>query len=213
MRHDRGRRALAPASDSGVGIVLQNYVKRPPQSLPPTLVFDSSCTYTLRAGSDAALRWSVAAHRGEVHLPSGARIPAAPQAFNAVTDTGHNFVVMSLPSVWRAVAPKSEIPLEWFLEGVFLHELSHSYQAAVTPQVSFPALLKRLSLPRNITDDSVQETFKGNAAYVRAYQAERDLLFRAASVPRRKEARALACEALGLLRERRARYFAGSNAH
>ncbi len=195
------------------GFALHNYLKRPAELLPPIIVFDSGCTYTLGAGSDAGLRWSVTAHRGEIVLPNGARIPPAPTAFNAVTDTGHNFVVMSLPSVWRPVAPKSEIPLEQFLEGVMLHELSHSYQATVTPQVSFPALLKRLAPLQNVSDDSVQEAFEANPAYVRDYQAETDLLFRAASVPRREEARAHACDALGLLRARRAKYFAGSNAH
>ncbi len=107
---------------------------------------------------------------------------------------------MSLPSIWRPVAPKSEIPLEWFLEGVLLHELGHSYQSAATPDVSFPTLLKRLPQAGNVNDDSVQEAFNANADYVRDYEAERDLLFRAASAPTVAEARALACDALDRLR-------------
>ena len=120
---------------------------------------------------------------------------------------------MSLPSIWRPVAPRSEIPLEWFLEGVLFHELSHAYQSAATPELSFPALLRRLPQSANLTDDSVQEAFAANANYVREYEAERDLLFRAASAPTDVEARALACDGLVRFRARRARHFTGPNAH
>ena len=155
----------------------------------------------------------MAEHRGEIALPNGARIPPAPNAFNAVTDAGHNFVVIALPSIWRPVAPKSDIPLELFLEGVLLHELAHAYQSAVTPDVSFPALLKRLPTTANVSDDGVQEAFEKNAAYVRDYEAERDLLFRAASAPTDAEARALACDGVAAIRARRARHFTGANAY
>lgn len=129
-----------------------------------------------------------------------------------MTKDGGNFVVFSLPSIWRPVAPKSEIPLERFLEAILLHELAHAYQAAVSPSLSFPALHARHSLPGSVNDDSVQEKFKDHAAYVRDYEAERDRLFRAASAPTGTQARALACDALAKLRQRRARYFRGADA-
>ncbi len=192
---------------------LQDFLEAPDQRLPQIVTYDSRCSYTLAARAGPAPQWSIAEHGGEIALPNGGKILPAPNAFNAATDAGENFVVMSLPSIWRPVAPKSEIPLEWFLEGVLLHELSHAYQSAVTPAVSFPALLKRSSLPANVSDDSVQETFETNADYARDYEAERDLLFRAASAPTDAQARALACEAFGRLRTRRQRYFTGSNSH
>lgn len=191
----------------------RNFLKGPKQSVPQIVAYDSSCSYTLAAPPALSRIWTVIEHRGEIALPNDGKIPPAPNAFNAVTDAGHNFVVIALPSIWRPVAPKSEIPIEFFLEGVLLHELAHSYQAAVTPDISFPALLKRLPTSANVTDDSVQEAFEKNAAYARDYEAERDLLFRAASAPNDAEARALGCDALAALGARRARYFTGANAH
>ncbi len=193
--------------------VSRDFLSAPDQRLPLIVTFDSRCSYTLAAAPGSPSQWSVLEHGGAISLPNAAKIPPAPNAFNAVTEAGENFVVMSLPSIWRPVAPKSEIPLEWFLEGVVFHELSHAYQSAVTPQISFPALLKLSSLPANVNDDSVQEAFKANPTYVRAYEAERDLMFRAASAPTDTEARALTCEALDRLRARRERHFAGPNGH
>lgn len=192
---------------------VHGYLKAPDQQLPMIVAYDARCSYILAAPASSAAQWSAAEHRGEITLPNGGKIPPAPNAFNAVTDAGHNFVVMSLPSIWRPVAPKSEIPLNWFLEGVLIHELGHWYQSAVTPDISFPALLKRLPPSANISDDSVQEAFEANAGYVRAYEAERDLLYRAASAPTDHEARAYTCDALDRLRTRRTRYFTGSNEH
>jgi hypothetical protein len=192
---------------------LRDFLKSADQHLPMIVVYDVRCSYTLAAFPTSNVQWSPAEHRGEIILPNGGNIPPAPNAFNAVTDAGDNFVVMSLPSIWRPVAPKSEIPLNWFLEGVLIHELGHWYQSAVTPDISFPALLKRLPPSANISDDSVQEAFEANAGYVRAYEAERDLLYRAASAPNEHEARAYTCDALDRLRTRRTRYFTGSNEH
>lgn len=187
------------------------FLKAPHPKLPHIVTYDGRCSYTLAASLRSPPRWSFAEHRGEISLPNGGKIPPAPNAFNAVSDAGNNFIVMSLPSIWRPVAPKSKIPLEWFLEGVLFHELSHAYQSAITPEVSFPALLKRSSMPTNLSDDSVQEEFEADPAYVRAYETERDLLFRAASARSDSEARALACEALDSLRARRERHFRGLN--
>ena len=216
--HDRcafaaeDRQWLEDALD-GWRTVSRDFLRAPEQRLPQIVTYDKRCSYALESRADSAPQWSISEHGGEISLPNGGKIPPAPIAVNAATDAGDNFVVMSLPSIWRPVAPKSEIPLEWFLEGILFHELAHAYQSAVAPETSFPALLKRLSLPDNVSDDSVQDAFKANADYVRAYEAERDLLFRAASAPTDNEARALACEAVDKLRARRERHFSGSNAH
>jgi hypothetical protein len=93
------------------------------------------------------------------------------------------------------------------------HEFAHSYQSVSTPSLSFPSLQRRYPFLEKVSDDSVQETFAENRAYVHAFEAERDLLFRAASAPGDGNARALTCEGLGKLRERRAKYFAGSTLH
>ncbi len=195
---------------------VRGFLKAPDRQLPMIVAYDARCSYILAAPDNSTAQWLAAEHRGEITLPHGGKIPPAPNAFNAVTIAGDNFVVMSLPSIWRPVAPKSEIPLNWFLEGVLLHELGHWYQSAVTPDISFPALLKlrkRLPPSANISDDSVQEAFEANAAYVLAYEAERDMLYNAASAPTEHEARAYTCDALNRLRTRRIRYFTGSNEH
>lgn len=193
--------------------VQRDFLKAPGQPLPQIVTYDGRCSYTLAATATQPASWAVAQHRGEIMLPNGGKIPPAPNAFNAVTDSGHNFVVMAMPSIWSAVAPKSEIPLEWFLEGVLLHELAHSYQSAVTPGISFPALLRRLPPTAQVSDDSVQEAFAKDPDYVRDYQAERDLLFRAVSAPSDAEARVLACGSLAAIRARRERHFTGEDAH
>ena len=198
---------------TGWDIVARKHLKAGRTNLPLVMFYDARCAYTLAPRADGKGGWAIAEHRGEIELPNGARIPPGPNAFNTATDSSENFVVMSLPSIWRGVAPKIEIPLEWFLEGVLLHELSHAYQSAVTPELSFPALNKRESLPPGISDDSVQEAFQSNAAYRRDYEAERDRLFAAAAAPNDALARSSACSALGLLQRRRARYFTGSSVY
>lgn len=208
---DEDRRWLVEAL-AGWSVVRGDFLNAPVQPLPQIVAYDQRCAYTLASAHGRSGEWAVAEHRGEIALPSGATIPPAPNAFNAVTDRGHNFVVIALPSIWRPVAPKSEIPLEWFLEGVLLHEIAHSYQSAVTPQISFPALLQQLPATASISDDSVQETFEKAPAYVRDYQRERDLLFAAATAPTDADSRALACDALTALRSRRQRHFGGAKA-
>ena len=209
---EENRRWLGEAL-AGWRTVLRDFLEAPEAPLPEIVAYDARCSYTLAASPGARPRWSVAEHRGEIPLPNGATVPPAPGAFNAVTPAGRNFVAVALPSIWRPFAPPSEIPLDWFLEGVLLHELAHAFQSQVTPRISFPSLHRRMSLPPDVSDDSVQETFAGNADFVRDYEAERDLLFRAASAPDFAQARTLACEALDRLRDRRARYFTGASAH
>ena len=210
-RTSGGDREWLAEALAGWRTVRRDYLRVSDERLPQIVVYDNRCSYTLAAPPAQPRRWAIAEHRGEVTLPNGGRIPPAPNAFNAATDAGDNFVVVSLPSIWRPVAPRSEIPLEWFLEGVLFHELSHAYQSVATPAVSFPALLRRLPQSANVTDDSVQEAFEANADYVREYESERDLLFRAASAPTDVEARALACDGLARFRARRARHFTGTH--
>ena len=178
---------------------------------PLILVYDSLCTYAIAPGEAGRRAWRGAAHRGEVALPNGARIAPAPNAFNAMTEAG-NFVVMSLPSIWRTTGYRSEIGLEVFLEGVFFHELVHSVHARfLGPALSFPAVQQRYGFPEGLNDDSVQDRFRGDPAYVRRFEAERDLLFRAAEAMTDAEARSAACLALGAMRERRRHHFTGAD--
>lgn len=174
--------------------------------LPPIVVYDAACTYVLTAGARQPYRWSATAHRAEVVLPNGARIQPSPNAFNAEGA----FVVFSLPSVWEAVAPQSEIALDTRLEGIFFHELTHARQSSITPSFTFTALHARYGLAATVSDDSVQERFASDAAYRSSFEAERDLLYRAAAATAETEARALTCQALARMRERRRLHFEGA---
>jgi hypothetical protein len=177
-------------------------------TLPRIVVYDSLCTYSIASGEAGRRAWSAVAHQGQVTLPTGARIPPAPNAFNAMSEAG-NFVAMSLPSIWRTTGYRSEIGLEVFLEGVFFHELVHSVHARFLGRsLSFPAVQQQQGFPEGLNDDSVQDRFRADPAYVRMFEAERDLLFRAVSAASDAEARNSACEALGAMRERRRRHFA-----
>ena len=68
------------------------------------------------------------------------------------------------------------------------------------------------NLPVELSDDVVQARFGSDSAYVAAYIAERDLLYRAATADSLAETRALAARALAMIRVRHARWFVGENA-
>jgi len=179
------------------------------RSLPPIVTFDARCAYGAGAGRDAFRGWSSSRHDGQVALPNGGRIPASPNAFNGQSDEG-NFVVMSLPSIWRTAGFATPIGLDLFLEGVMFHELTHSYHADfLGPSSSFPAIAERYGFAAGLSDDSVQEHFRADPAYVRDHETETATLYRAAAAATDAEARELACSGLAGLRERRRRHFAG----
>ena len=66
--------------------------------------------------------------------------------------------------------------------------------------------------PEELNDDAVQTHFSADSVYVAAYMAERDLLYRAAAADSIEVARALAKEALAMMKSRHARWFTGDKA-
>ncbi len=115
---------------------------------------------------------------------------------------------MALPSVWRAAGIKSELGLDRLLDGVLLHEMMHSRQSvAAGPPIA--ALEASGKLPAELSDDSLQDSFKSNPAYVAAYQAEVDLLYRALFEPDRKKARSAMRRALDMMSNRQQRWLGG----
>lgn len=179
--------------------------------LPTIVTFDQACAYVSRPAAKGASGWSGTRHEGTVTLPDGKQVPVAPVSFAAPAGKETpGYFVMGLPSVWRAAGVQSGMGLERLMDGVLLHELMHAYQFYfVAPRLA--ELTARYRLPDDINDDSLQAAFKDNAAYVKEYEAERDLLFAAAAASDDSEARRLAGEALAALRQRRARWFTGEN--
>jgi hypothetical protein len=178
-----------------------------PQPLPQVIAVDAACTYTLPAGDISALTGT--AHGETVTFPDGGEAPLGPISF-ASGESG--YFAMSLPSVWRAAGVDSEFGLERMMTGVLLHEMMHIRQTGLARQGLAGAVAAAGIPDDDLTDDIVQHRFADDPAYVAAYSAERDALFAAAAAPDDAAARALAAQALALMRERRARWFVGDRA-
>jgi hypothetical protein len=120
-----------------------------------------------------------------------------------------NFFIVALPDVWRPIWKPNEPRLEEFFLGVSAHELAHTTQVnELTRRIQ--ALKKEGgSFPKNITDDILEETFKGDAEYKALFERERDLFFDAALEKNDERARALAREAMMLVQERHRKFFTG----
>jgi hypothetical protein len=192
-------------------IVAREKLRLKPSPLPTIVTFDAACSYVAPGTGAGPRRWQATPHGGSIRLPDGKEIPAGVISFAAPGEgKASGFFVMSLPSVWRAAGVTSGMGLERLMDGVLLHELMHSWQFYfANPRLA--ELTTRYKLADDINDDSLQAAFKDNAAYVKAYEAERDLLYAAAAAPSDAEARRLAGEALATMRARRARWFTGAS--
>lgn len=199
---------------------------------PPSLIFfDARCVY--RAGEGATgkpmadgprfagrrIPWAAAPHGGQVALPGGGEVPAGVVSFAAPwkQDT-RQFMIMSLPSVWREGGVRSALGLETLMTAVFIHEMTHTRQLyALSPRLA--ALEAKYNLPDDIDDDSLQEAFKRDPEYVAAWTAERDDLLTAVALAWQSgvldftpQSRAAAASAYERAQARRARWFTGDNA-
>ncbi len=180
----------------------------PDTPLPTVAAIDTTCTYLLAEGRFD--RIDALPHGETVVLPDGAEVPLGPVAF--ASGEGRYFA-MSLPSVWRAAEVNpGPFGLEALMTGVLLHEMMHVRQIEVAATSMGDATERAGVSDDELTDDIVQERFRGDPEFVAAWEAERDALFAAAAAPTDEEARVLAGKALGLMRERRTRWFTGDNA-
>lgn len=199
---------------------------------PPSIIFfDGVCAYRAGEGATGApmadaprfagrrIPWKAGAHAGQVTLPGGGAVPVGVVSFAAPwKDDTRQFMVMALPSVWREGGVRSAFGLETLMTAVFIHEMTHTRQFyAFAPRLA--ALTARYGLPDDLSDDSLQEAFKGDPDYVAAWTAERDDLLKAATLAWRggvrhvtDESRAAAASALERARARRARFFTEENA-
>jgi hypothetical protein len=94
---------------------------------------------------------------------------------------------------------------------VFIHEFAHTRQMK-----SFFSILGPIDATwpyeEELDDDAVQTHFSSDSVYVAAYITERDLFYRAANAASTEEVRALAQEALDMMRARHAHWFVGDKA-
>ena len=178
-----------------------------PKPLPPIEVFDDRCQY-ISESPQKGPTWKGSIHGSTISLPDGSTVPFGVVSFAAPvaghTDAG--FFVMSLPSVWHANHVQSGLGLERLMNGVLLHEMTHTRQFYfVNPTMDRLAKVNHLS--DDIGDDSLQDAFSKDPKYVAAYERERDLLYEAALAPDDAEARRIAKKALAQARARRSMWF------
>jgi hypothetical protein len=190
-------------------LVRAEHLRVDDDATPPSIVFfNERCVFEGAGGSP----WRGIAHGGSVMLPDGKAIPPQVASFAApYAGRSRVFFAMALPSIWLGAGLQSELGLETMMTAVLVHEMTHTRQfAAYTPRLD--ALEQRHGLGDALNDDIVQDTFRANPDFVAAYEAERDLLYRAAAAPDESEARSLTGTALALMRARRARFFTGEDA-
>jgi hypothetical protein len=91
-----------------------------------------------------------------------------------------------------------------------LHEIMHTRQL---PYVALKVddLRKRLEVPDKVDDDMIENRFKDVPGFQEAFNAERDLLYRAVAEADPAQRRALIDQALGMARQRRERFFTGTD--
>jgi len=192
-----------------------------PDAPPPSIVFyDSACVYTTSGvtaggappGDGPALRgaklpWRAIAHGDTLTLPDGSHVPVQLMSFTNVDKKTGPFFVMAAPSYWNQKGHGSENDFT----AVFLHEFAHTRQVRGMRDAIGP-IDSTWSYPEELNDDAVQKHFGSDSVYVAAYIAERDLLYRAAAAASPKEARALARDALAMMKRRHARWFTGDKA-
>ena len=191
-------------------VVREQDLKLAPVEPPEVITFDRDCVYTVPPARPAV--WSARTYDRFILLPDGKPLPAGVVSFAAtVGGSSKGFFVMSLPSVWKAGGVSSTLGLEVLMQGVFVHEIMHTRQFYfVNPRLA--ELTQRYHLPDDLSDDSLQDHFASHPAYVKDYEAERDLLFAAAAAPDDVTARKLASQALNLMQTRRARWFIADEA-
>ena len=182
---------------------------------PSITLFDARCAYTLTPSARGDFRVGLrrysarsSAHAGQVALPDGSSVPASRLAFASPTSDGGMFFIMALPSLWQANGSE---PRDWRLLSmvVFMHEFAHTQQGVGLGR-RVDELLTR-GLPRDADDDIVQDRFGGRPGYAAAYEAERDLFYRAATAASDDAARADLAQAARRMAERRARWFTGTD--
>lgn len=161
--------------------------------------YDAKCVYAMSSG-----KWRTKPHGGTLTLPNGETVPVQLMSFASGDPKTGPFFVMALPDYWEQ-AGRPQTDGGKGLTGVFLHEFSHVRQVEGFKIIG--PIEKAWKFQEPFDDDVVQAHFGSNDEYVKAYTAERDLLYRAAAADSIADARSLAAEALTMIEARHARWF------
>jgi hypothetical protein len=168
--------------------------------------FDATCTYVSADGR----AWTAAPHNSQIRTPDGDT--TEPGVTSSVTPTDNGpFMLMSLPSVWRAAGAPDRGGMSPFLYSVFAHEMTHLRQVGPIYDRITQAATNAGFSDDEMGDDIVQNRFKDNAEFKASVERERDVLL-AGFAGDDAAARTAAREALGLIRARQTRFYTGGNA-
>ena len=193
---------------------------------PDIVFFDDICVYTTVAltasgapvvpGPDLGgerLAWRAAPHGGTLTLPDSSEMPVALSTFASVV-SGDPYIVMAAPTFWaQAGVDSEELGRDRLVTAVFVHEVSHTrhagaYGARIQSVMDSLDAVGLIPDPFQFSDNVARDFFGDDPAYVEAQASERDLLYRAAEAETDAEVRALAAEALAMMRRRRADFLA-----
>lgn len=208
----------------GWAIARSDLLKLGPRPLPWMIFYEARCAWHIAADPGAVPRGSPGsanlrfegnpvpvtqlAHGGRIRLPDGKTIPLEPTAFTSPYPGARgSYFVVALPDLWRTRFP-NDPGLHRFFLGVASHELTHTTQLTEI-LAKIAAARKSGVIPRDVSDDLIEETFGTDPAYLALFERERDLFFDAAAEKDDAGARALLGEALALLDERHRRFFVG----
>lgn len=167
------------------------------------IVFDAACDYR---GTDG-LQWVGVQHHGKIETPGGRSEEVGLASYSSQAPDGSSYMVMALPSVWRAATGKD---VEAFLTGVFVHEMTHTRQMPLLG-ARIRAAAERGDFRRGLSSSVIQDRFAEDAQFAKAIAQEIALLFSALEVDN-DAARVRAGEALALIRARREKMFSGETA-
>lgn len=189
---------------------------------PDLVFFDKQCVYStsMVTGEGAPetsgpslmgtpLKWRAKPHGGTITLPNATTQPVGLMSYASGDKKTGPFFVMSAPEIWVETL---HTPLDEARNytAVFLHEFAHVRQVGGFPMMG--PLEDAWKFKDSFDDNMVQSHFKTNEEYVKAFNAENELLYRAAAAPSKDETRKLAAEALKMIRARQARWFTGDEA-
>jgi hypothetical protein len=208
----------------GWELVRRDFLKLDEGSLPWIVLYDASCIWHLAATdpklvADAkplttrftfvggSVEVLAMPHRGTVLLPNRVEIPIEVKASTALYRSGRStFFVMAMPSVWRR-----KPFLDEYLQGVFSHELAHTRQL-VNINRRLRQLIGSIDVPGRLNDDVIQLRFQKEPGFLKVFERERDLFYRAAGASDPAHRRDLVAKALVIVRDRHDRYFKDTNA-
>jgi hypothetical protein len=153
-------------------------------------------------------------HDGRARLPNGMRVAAEEVVAKATLrrqGTG-TFLVISTLEVLRRIHVGSEsLDVHRLFLGAFSHEVVHTRQLLAARNES-KRIAKRYRVSVESDSFVVQRTMMKRKGYTLAYEAERDLLFRAVEELEDSRAKELAAQALILAERRRNQWMRGRRA-